>query len=159
MAGRVSGKLVEVDTIREGAVEEAQEDLILLVRAASGEEEVGAAGRRLKGVILRQSLPHLSHLGAPRPPRSRVLLPAWCCRDPSHLKAICRVFALSQLEPCELSSSRSLHAIFGYQGLALRNTVLMDFFAQSAAAGYCPVIFCVGAQAVAKISVWKALTL
>jgi len=122
VAGRVSGKLVEVDTIREGAVEEAQEDLILLVRA-------------------------------------RVLLPAWCCRDPSHLKAICRVFALSQLEPCELSSSRSLHAIFGYQGLALRNTVLMDFFAQSAAAGYCPVIFCVGAQAVAKISVWKALTL
>ena len=64
MAGRVSGKLVEVDTIREAAVEEAQEDLILLVRGASGEEEVGAAGRRLKGVILQQALPHLSHLGA-----------------------------------------------------------------------------------------------
>lgn len=55
---------MEVDSIRVGAVDEAEEDLILLVKSASGEEEVGAAGRHLKGVILQQSLPHLSHLGA-----------------------------------------------------------------------------------------------
>ena len=57
---------MEVDSIRVGAVDEAEEDLILLVKSASGEEEVGAAGRHLKGVILQQSLPHLSHLGAQR---------------------------------------------------------------------------------------------
>lgn len=36
---------------------------ILLVRRADGDEEVGPLGRRLAGVVLRQELPHLSHLG------------------------------------------------------------------------------------------------
>lgn len=40
-------------------------DTVLLVRSATGDEEVGAMGGALKGVILCHSLPHLSHLGAP----------------------------------------------------------------------------------------------
>jgi hypothetical protein len=35
----------------------------VLLRSASGDEEVGAAGPNLKGVVLTQDLPHLSHLG------------------------------------------------------------------------------------------------
>lgn len=37
--------------------------VVLLVRNATGDEEVGAAGQQLRGVILAHSLPHLSHLG------------------------------------------------------------------------------------------------
>lgn len=36
---------------------------VLLVRSASGDEELGPLGNRLKGVVLCQELPHLSHLG------------------------------------------------------------------------------------------------
>ncbi len=36
---------------------------MLLVREASGDEEVAALGPQLKGVILRHAIPHLSHLG------------------------------------------------------------------------------------------------
>lgn len=41
-----------------------QQDCILLVESATGDEEVAALGRNLRGIILRQDLPHLSHLGA-----------------------------------------------------------------------------------------------
>jgi phosphoglucan,water dikinase len=37
--------------------------VVVLLRSASGDEEVGAAGNNLKGVVLTQDLPHLSHLG------------------------------------------------------------------------------------------------
>lgn len=40
-----------------------KESVIVLLRSASGDEEVGAAGANLKGVVLTQDLPHLSHLG------------------------------------------------------------------------------------------------
>ena len=53
-----------VDRLEAGALPEGSSDpVVLLVKAASGDEEVGAAGANLKGVILRHSLPHLSHLG------------------------------------------------------------------------------------------------
>ena len=53
-----------MDRIEAGALPEGSSDpVILLVREASGDEEVGAAGANLKGVILCHSLPHLSHLG------------------------------------------------------------------------------------------------
>ena len=39
------------------------QDAVLLVASASGDEEVAALGRNLKGIILQQDLPHLSHLG------------------------------------------------------------------------------------------------
>lgn len=42
----------------------AVQDAILLVDSATGDEEVAALGRNLRGIILRQDLPHLSHLGA-----------------------------------------------------------------------------------------------
>ena len=53
-----------VDRLEAGALPEGSSDpVVLLVKAASGDEEVGAAGANLQGVILRHSLPHLSHLG------------------------------------------------------------------------------------------------
>ena len=39
------------------------ESVVLLVNKANGDEEVGATGLNLQGIILRHSLPHLSHLG------------------------------------------------------------------------------------------------
>lgn len=64
-AGTAVGKLVEVDSIQPGAIEgeNINDDVVLLVKNASGDEEVGATGLQLKGVILQHSLPHLSHLG------------------------------------------------------------------------------------------------
>ena len=61
--GEACGKLVEVDRIEPGALDEAKEPVVLLVKRASGDEEIGAAGVDLKGVILCHGLPHLSHLG------------------------------------------------------------------------------------------------
>ncbi len=59
------GRLVEVERIEVGALPEGSDDpVVLLVRNASGDEEVGAAGANLKGVMLCHSLPHLSHMGA-----------------------------------------------------------------------------------------------
>lgn len=63
-----------MDRIEAGALPEGSSDpVILLVKAASGDEEVGAAGANLKGVILSHSLPHLSHLGAPPPARCQLV--------------------------------------------------------------------------------------
>ena len=42
---------------------DAEGPLILLTKRASGDEEVSAAGLDVQGVLLCQSLPHLSHLG------------------------------------------------------------------------------------------------
>lgn len=36
---------------------------VLLVKRADGDEELGPLGRHLRGVLLCQELPHLSHLG------------------------------------------------------------------------------------------------
>lgn len=64
LAGEAHGRLVAVETIEAGALPEGSDDpVILLVKKASGDEEVGAAGANLRGVILSHSLPHLSHLG------------------------------------------------------------------------------------------------
>ncbi|CAL8462111.1 g1642 [Coccomyxa elongata] len=64
VAGEVVGRLMEVEHLEAGAIPEGTDDpVVLLVRSASGDEEVGAAGANLKAVILRHSLPHLSHLG------------------------------------------------------------------------------------------------
>ena len=40
-----------------------RDNVVLLVRRADGDEEVGPLGHHLRGVILCQDLPHLSHLG------------------------------------------------------------------------------------------------
>lgn len=64
LAGDAHGRLVAVERIEAGALSEGSDDpVILLVKTASGDEEVGAAGANLRGVILSHSLPHLSHLG------------------------------------------------------------------------------------------------
>lgn len=63
-AGEAVGRLIEAERLEPGAIPEGSSDpVVLLVKSASGDEEVGAAGANLRGVILRQSLPHLSHLG------------------------------------------------------------------------------------------------
>ncbi|GFR50578.1 hypothetical protein Agub_g12852 [Astrephomene gubernaculifera] len=43
--------------------DEEGEGVVLVVRRAEGDEELGPLGRRLRGVVLLQELPHLSHLG------------------------------------------------------------------------------------------------
>ncbi|KAK3238163.1 2,3-dihydroxyphenylpropionate/2,3-dihydroxicinnamic acid 1,2-dioxygenase [Cymbomonas tetramitiformis] len=63
VSGAVAGKLVEVDRISPESLEGSHEDTVLLVKSADGDEEVGAAGGSVKGVVLCQELPHLSHLG------------------------------------------------------------------------------------------------
>lgn len=64
LAGEAHGRLVAVERMEVGALPEGSDDpIILLVKKASGDEEVGAAGANLRGVILSHSLPHLSHLG------------------------------------------------------------------------------------------------
>ncbi|KAK9806719.1 hypothetical protein WJX72_000486 [[Myrmecia] bisecta] len=64
VAGSASGKLVEVERLEAGALAANPDGpVVLLVRSASGDEEVGALGVNLAGVILCHGLPHLSHLG------------------------------------------------------------------------------------------------
>ncbi|GAQ78092.1 water dikinase [Klebsormidium nitens] len=65
VSGSAVGTLVSVDRIEPGALTSAAKGgpLILLVKEASGDEEVKAAGEEVKGVVLCQELPHLSHLG------------------------------------------------------------------------------------------------
>lgn len=60
--------LVEVESLSPEILEQASSahpdsPLVLLVRRADGDEELGPLGWRLKGVVLRQELAHLSHLG------------------------------------------------------------------------------------------------
>lgn len=85
VAGTATGTLHQVDRIQPGALEGAapDEDVVLLVKEASGDEEVGATGLRLRGVILAHSLPHLSHLGV-RARQEKVVFV--CCEDEDTLR-------------------------------------------------------------------------
>ena len=62
-----------------GALDETDEPVVLLVKQASGDEEIGAAGVNLRGVILCHGLPHLSHLGK--------LMIEVCCFQSVYLKS------------------------------------------------------------------------
>ncbi len=58
------GKLVAVQRIDPATMPGPSEGpVVLVVAEADGDEEVGAVGPHLAGVILCQPLPHLSHLG------------------------------------------------------------------------------------------------
>jgi phosphoglucan,water dikinase len=57
------GKLVELEELDPMVLASFNEPVVVLLRGASGDEEVAAAGANLKGVVLTQDLPHLSHLG------------------------------------------------------------------------------------------------
>ncbi|KAG1668382.1 hypothetical protein FOA52_004892 [Chlamydomonas sp. UWO 241] len=69
VTGDVVGTLVEVDrlspdTMAELSAKHGGKPLILLTREADGDEELGPlVPLGLRGVVLRQELPHLSHLG------------------------------------------------------------------------------------------------
>lgn len=57
------GRLVECERLEPGAVGDAADGpVVALVWSADGDEEVSAAGRHVKGVVLARDLPHLSHL-------------------------------------------------------------------------------------------------
>ena len=57
------GRLVECERLEPGAVGDAADGAVIaLVWGADGDEEVSAAGRHVKGVVLARDLPHLSHL-------------------------------------------------------------------------------------------------
>lgn len=63
VAGVAVGKLVELEELDPMVLSSFKEPVVVLLRSASGDEEVAAAGANLKGVVLTQDLPHLSHLG------------------------------------------------------------------------------------------------
>ena len=52
-----------MDHLNPAALEKLHEPVILLIKAADGDEELAAAGSNLRGVVLCHELPHLSHLG------------------------------------------------------------------------------------------------
>lgn len=62
--GEASGVLVEAESLEPSVLKEyAGRDVVMLLRRAEGDEEVTAAGRNLRAIVLLQELPHLSHLG------------------------------------------------------------------------------------------------
>lgn len=63
VAGQAVGQLVELRRLDPGALQGLRDPVVLLLREADGDEEVAAAGRCVKGIVLTQELPHLSHLG------------------------------------------------------------------------------------------------
>lgn len=64
MPGRAAGRLVEVERIAPSYLPSSDSGpLILLVKKASGEEEIKATGLNVAGGVLQHELPHLSHLG------------------------------------------------------------------------------------------------
>ncbi|KAL4852989.1 Phosphoglucan [Chlorella vulgaris] len=64
MAGTAEGVLLRVDTLEPGCLDAANgKDAILVVSSATGDEEVASLGANLRGIVLQQDLPHLSHLG------------------------------------------------------------------------------------------------
>ena len=65
VAGESSGMLKEVRRLEPGCLDDvdAKKGAILVVESATGDEEVGTLGQKLKGIVLRQQIPHLSHLG------------------------------------------------------------------------------------------------
>uniref|UniRef100_A0A061RNS8 Phosphoglucan, water dikinase n=2 Tax=Tetraselmis sp. GSL018 TaxID=582737 RepID=A0A061RNS8_9CHLO len=64
VSGRAAGKLLRMDSFDPGEAQDLarNEDVVLLVGRATGDEEV-AGSRGLKGIILEQEIAHLSHLG------------------------------------------------------------------------------------------------
>jgi hypothetical protein len=63
VAGTAVGKLIELHQLDPAALASYSEPVVVLLKSASGDEEVAAVGPLLKGVVLAQDLPHLSHLG------------------------------------------------------------------------------------------------
>lgn len=63
VAGTATGRLMEVEHLDPGALAGETQPVVLLLREADGDEEVAAAGRCVRGIVLTQELPHLSHLG------------------------------------------------------------------------------------------------
>ncbi|EPS62661.1 hypothetical protein M569_12127, partial [Genlisea aurea] len=63
--GKAFGTLVKVPCIVPGLIPPASTagSVVLVVDRAEGDEEVSAAGSNIAGIILKQELPHLSHLG------------------------------------------------------------------------------------------------
>ncbi|KAI8466100.1 MAG: pyruvate phosphate dikinase [Monoraphidium minutum] len=63
VSGTAVGRLLEAARLDPAALQGETGPVVLLLRAADGDEEVAAAGRCVQGIVLTQELPHLSHLG------------------------------------------------------------------------------------------------
>ena len=85
VAGIAVGSLRTAQRLDPAALEGEAGPIVLLLREADGDEEVAAAGPGLRGVILTQALPHLSHLGEATHnnvfPNCRTYLCANCAAD------------------------------------------------------------------------------
>jgi phosphoglucan,water dikinase len=85
VGGEAAGVLLEANALQPGCLDAAGgKDAVLVVRAATGDEEIAALGGNLRGVILRHEVPHLSHLGV-RARQERV--PFVGCEDAALLDA------------------------------------------------------------------------
>lgn len=86
VGGEARGVLVEVQELQPGCLEAGGgQPVVVVVREASGDEEVSALGPLLKGVVLKHAIPHLSHLGV-RARQERV--PFVCCEDEEMLQEL-----------------------------------------------------------------------
>lgn len=63
VAGTAVGTLVDAPSLDPALLAGETRPVVLLLRGADGDEEVAAAGRCVRGIVLTQELPHLSHLG------------------------------------------------------------------------------------------------
>ncbi|KAM7279208.1 hypothetical protein ACFE04_006342 [Oxalis oulophora] len=87
--GTAFGELIQVDRIIPGSLpSSAKGPVILVVSRADGDEEVTAAGSNIKGVLLLQELPHLSHLGV-RARQEKVVFVT--CEDDDNVSEIQRL--------------------------------------------------------------------
>ena len=63
VAGEAAGTLIQQDLLNPSKLQLEQNPVVLLLHRADGDEEIAGVGENLKGIILAQDLPHLSHLG------------------------------------------------------------------------------------------------
>ena len=88
MSGISEGILIEAPSLDPGCLDQAKgQDAIIVISGATGDEEVASLGANLKGVVLRHSLPHLSHLGV-RARQEQV--PFATCDDEQAIESVIR---------------------------------------------------------------------
>jgi phosphoglucan,water dikinase len=63
VAGEATGTLIQQDTLNPSKLQQEKNPVVLLLHRADGDEEIAGVGDSLKGIVLAQDLPHLSHLG------------------------------------------------------------------------------------------------
>lgn len=87
VAGFSRGVLLSVDSLEPGCMGSISpgKNAILLLKEATGDEEVSTLGPQLKGILLKQEIPHLSHLGVRARQES---IPFAACTDDRAIEAM-----------------------------------------------------------------------